>query len=569
MAGNNYFKNLADYQNAREGDLKDYHCDLCKNKGYILKYNEEEDTIDSKECGCMLHRKNIRDIRKQGLSDLFESYQFKNFLTENDWQKKMKTKAEHYANNPKGWMYIGGQIGCVDCETEYFNGIEWKKISEYQQGEKVLQYSPQEKYQDGKAKLVEPIQYIKQPANSLWQIETDRGSIDQCLSLNHNFAYLTSKGNFNKKPFMEVLNTHNSTKQGFYGKVITTFKYDGKGIDLSDEQIRLMVAVIADGSFPSDKSKCSIRVKKKRKKERIETLLSDANVEYKKRDREEYSIYSFYAPRNEKQFSFYWYDCNHEQLKIVADEVLHWDGHVSGKRRTFSTTKKDSADFIQFVFSSTGHRATISEMNRIGDLHKSIEYTVIISNNNLVSLVKSSSQKKKATIKKVPTKDGYQYCFTVPSGNLVLRRNKRIFITGNSGKTILGVSTLNVLMSKGFRCKMVMWQTLMQELKTFVNEQEYFDILNDLDKIDFLMIDDLFKVGKTNTPTESDIRLTQIVLDRRYTKGLNTIITSEMFLDDVIDNISESIGSRIAERAKGNKIQSVLDKKRNYRLLKD
>ena len=30
-----------------------------------------------------------------------------------------------------GLTEILGQTNCVDCDTEYFNGSEWKKISEY------------------------------------------------------------------------------------------------------------------------------------------------------------------------------------------------------------------------------------------------------------------------------------------------------------------------------------------------------------------------------------------------------------------------------------------------------
>ena len=35
------------------------------------------------------------------------------------------------------------------------------------------------------------------------------------------------------------------------------------------------------------------------------------------------------------------------------------------------------------------------------------------------------------------TKDGYKYCFTMPLGTLILRRNNKIFVTGNCGKTYM------------------------------------------------------------------------------------------------------------------------------------
>ena len=85
-----------------------------------------------------------------------------------------------------------------------------------------------------------------------------------------------------------------------------------------------------------------------------------------------------------------WYDCNQHQREIIADEVLNWDGSVNGKRRRFSTTIKESADFVQFVFSSLEIRSTVKEIDRIGRekidkltgkvyITKTKEYDVLLS----------------------------------------------------------------------------------------------------------------------------------------------------------------------------------------------
>ena len=57
--------------------------------------------------------------------------------------------------------------------------------------------------------------------------------------------------------------------------------------------------------------------------------------------------------RLEKEFGDYWYNCNEHQLKVIADEILHWDGYITKTRKSFSTTSKKNADFVQFVFSPT------------------------------------------------------------------------------------------------------------------------------------------------------------------------------------------------------------------------
>lgn len=63
---------------------------------------------------------------------------------------------------------------------------------------------------------------------------------------------------------------HAGSKHGFIGKFYTTFNYSGKGIPLSEFEIRLMCAIICDGHFCNlykDKSTCRINLKKKEKTE--------------------------------------------------------------------------------------------------------------------------------------------------------------------------------------------------------------------------------------------------------------------------------------------------------------
>ena len=345
---------------------------------------------------------------------------------------------------------ISGSNACVDCDTEYFNGTQWKKISEFSLGESVLQYNP-----DGSANLVVPQRYIKTPCDELYLIQSITG-VDQCVSGNHNLIYMTSKGNLAKKRVDEMLIQHENSRKGFSGKFYTTFSYnEGVGIDLSDIEIRLMCAIICEGSFSvnfRDKNIVRINIKKQRKKERLEMLLKQSGIPFRKEQYNpkdlQYNTYLFHAPRKEKEFLDYWYKCNAKQLSIVADEILHWDGTINlGKRKisSYSSTSKRNIDFVQFAFASVGVRTHIHVDDRVGKRHsdgkyiyKSICYQLTICRTKNPSIV---NPKIKKQIGKIKTKDGYKYCFTVPSGMLVLRRNGNINITGNSGKS----SWLNTL----------------------------------------------------------------------------------------------------------------------------
>ena len=330
---------------------------------------------------------------------------------------------------------LSGRPGCVDSETEYFNGTKWKKISEYEHGDKVLQYNT-----DGSAELVYPEQYHKYPCDSFWHLKSSHG-IDQMLSDEHNIVYLTSKGNLFKKNIVEFIEQHDATKYGSEAKFITTFDYGCEGINLTDEEIRVMCMVIADGYFPHMNNRCHVRVKKTRKKERAIKLLEAAGIPYEihqwgKKD-PEYRTYVFNAPLRTKVFDDYWYKCSKHQFEIITEECIYWDGTKHNGRESYSTTIKETADFLQFAFSVSGYRSHIgvSDRRNGADRSRPIEYTISKVKAKHPSLRSRSG--KKVVIEKMKAGDGYKYCFTVPSGMLVLRRDGNINITGNSGKTSL------------------------------------------------------------------------------------------------------------------------------------
>lgn len=335
---------------------------------------------------------------------------------------------------------LTGSAGCVDKDTEFFTGFGWKKISEYSPGDKVLVYTP-----DGSAHLELPEKYIKLPASQLWLTQSKYG-VDMCTCDEHNVYYLTSKGNLYHKPFSEVREAHEKSNGGFSGKFLTTFNTDEAGIDLSDAEIKIMLAVIADGSFYKNRegSYCRFHIKKERKKEELRKILQEAQIEWHEFTSAApgYTDFSIKAPRREKIFSpDYWYKCSHRQLQLICDNVLKWDGSCCSGHYSFSTTEKANADFIQYAFASCGHRATIYTNDRRGKerrgyYRKSIEYEVNITSRTLVS-IGGFHRDNANKIKIVPytTKDGFKYCFTVSSHMWVMRRNGKILITGNCGKS--------------------------------------------------------------------------------------------------------------------------------------
>lgn len=366
--------------------------------------------------------------------------------TEQGYQYTLEQRKAIWSMLNNNVSILTGPAGCVDCDTEFFTGYEWKKISQYQPGDNVLIY-----HEDGSATLEQPSNYIKLPCDQLWLTQTKYG-IDMCTCDEHNVYYITSKNNLHHTSFAKVKEMHENSVGGFSGKFITSFNGGKQGINLSDVEIKIMLAVIADGSFSSrDMSKpttyCRFHIKKERKKVELRRLFTEANMQWKETESAApgYTDFYIYAPRKEKVFSQDWYNCSHEQLQLICNNVLQWDGSVSKGRRIFSSNVKENADFIQYAFTACGYKATILTRDRSGQeyctnntiyIRKSIEYTVLITDRSLVSIGGfHRGNTSKTQIVPYKAVDGFKYCFTVSTHMWVMRRNGKIVITGNCGKS--------------------------------------------------------------------------------------------------------------------------------------
>ena len=361
--------------------------------------------------------------------------QIKRYQTGED--TPMVTRFDIFNRNALGGIFKGniitlaGTSGCVDNKTEYFNGIEWKYISEYTEGDKVLQY-----LKDGSSELVIPSKFHKYKEANMWRIKSKYG-VNQCLSAEHNVVYITSKGNLYSKPFHKVHKQHESTICGFQGKFINHFKYLGLlKPDLTPTELRFVVAIQADGHLiPNSKKRIRFNLKKERKKERLRALLNllvQEGVAIKWSENVKPTGYSeFYikvpTKFRVKEFPKDWFNLPFNYREAFFDEILHWDG--SQESHTYYNTNKQSAEVCQFIFTTLGYRSRITLDNRVG---KPLTYQVNYTTRKLTSI--SSS---KHAIQKYEEHDGYKYCFTVPSSMLIFRREGVIFVTGNSGKSYL------------------------------------------------------------------------------------------------------------------------------------
>jgi hypothetical protein len=117
-------------------------------------------------------------------------------------------------------------------------------------------------------------------------------------------------------------------------------------------------------------------------------------------------------------------------MGIITEEFTFWDGHVDERGgKIFSSTVKKNADFIQYVLATQGIRSVVVDVNHGNPKWKKV-YRVY-GNTGTTDL----SLRQAPKIETVASTDGYQYCFNTSTGFFPIRRNGKIIITGNTGKS--------------------------------------------------------------------------------------------------------------------------------------
>jgi hypothetical protein len=114
------------------------------------------------------------------------------------------------------------------------------------------------------------------------------------------------------------------------------------------------------------------------------------------------------------------------QKQILLDALIDGDGSrcESGNIK-YSTTSKQLADDVQRLALETGHPSAIG-FAKGAEAHHLNRYTVYIGKRSRSYITLHTRQ-----VDKVPYK-GKVYCFTVPTGAYVTRRNGKVSFQGNS-----------------------------------------------------------------------------------------------------------------------------------------
>lgn len=332
---------------------------------------------------------------------------------------KMVSKAElilYNLNSLRGRrkaIIVEGECFHPNAEVLTENG--WVSFENYK-GENVAQY-----HENGYISFVEPLAIVcKEFDGNLLEYKNEQ-KFYSLTTPEHNFVF--KKGiKFVKKKANDF-----SFRSGYH--IPRVANHDGDGLELTDDQIRLCIAISADFTI-REGGDLYCALKKDRKKERLCDILDRLNIPYTL-NIDGRGYYSFFIRRGNrpeyifKKFPHDWiYKTSQHQKNLIIDEILYWDGNSVPNRKQieYSTAIYENAKFIQTIATLCGFTSTIIyRNNQFGDWMK---VSILFNKKH------TDTKSLKYGTKEIPYK-GNVHCVTVPTGMILVRQNDCISVSGN------------------------------------------------------------------------------------------------------------------------------------------
>ena len=200
-------------------------------------------------------------------------------------------------------------------------------------------------------------------------------------------------------------------------------------------KLRIMVMVQADGCYTENGCVC-LGFTKLRKVERCKKLLRSAGIMFSYKiygNRHQFVIPSREVPLwlrtfKDKTFGTWLWD---ESADVFFDELVYWDGYQSATNSIqYSTCNKQNADIIQAFAHLSGRAAQMrikSRKNEHPNWNDAYVLDIWLTPKNCHEI------RTKPTITHF---EGTVYCAETKTGFFLVRRNNKVWVTGNSGRNI-------------------------------------------------------------------------------------------------------------------------------------
>ena len=206
---------------------------------------------------------------------------------------------------------------------------------------------------------------------------------------------------------------------------------------LEHAELRVLVMTQADGCYKEDGMLC-FHFKKKRKIERCKHLLRQAGIYFTVNECRTDGTTQIKIPSREqpmylrmfhdKTFGMWLLD---ESPDVFFDELRYWDGSQSAKNSIqYTTTNKVNADIVQAFAHTSGRCAKMKTVIRDKEhpnWSDAYYLDIWLTPKNCHEI------RVKPTVSQF---NGKVYCAETPTGYFLVRRNGKVWVTGNSGRGI-------------------------------------------------------------------------------------------------------------------------------------
>ena len=448
-----YFADYLTYRNRKSaiagGDIEDMDFDEdVPNTGYLSMYREVDGRIPTPaiEIGAISNRyRHIGVVNIPRVTSLFGEEMRRLFGCGEgfvqlgfDYASLENRVQGHYVFPYEGGEELAKSLvaekpndsHCFSEDTEILTSRGWKFFGELSYEDEVAQF------EKGSISFVKPSDIIYE--NYEGDMYFDPNS-NLKITPNHRMYYESYcegvRGNNPSRVCIAEDFTPSSDKR-LLSAGITTVKRNN---NLTENEIKLLVAIQADGSLAKDCSAITFSFTRKDKIERMSGLLKELSAPFKRgihsrKGRDEISFRLKASSLTVKMRS--WLGANKEftdkflnmsfsQINTLIEEIKFWDGTVNINGDVIlDTTCKETVSVVQTLCTLIGRKCKTSSYDKKKG-YKIIHRAYISKN--------STKPYRKADLKfEKEFYSGKIGCVTVPSGLIVVRKGNIITISGNS-----------------------------------------------------------------------------------------------------------------------------------------
>jgi len=306
---------------------------------------------------------------------------------------------------------------CVDSETDILTHEGWKHYDELSVGEMVWTYNPELNKMEKK-----PIREVIIYPHYNGTVYSIGKRTSMRMTDEHTVVFFSNKKYKEKKA-----NVFFSTKR--YVEIMTSFDTEHLGIDLTDDEIRLYVMLVCDGTI-ANSNLGRLRFSKQRKIEYTENLLRHMSLPFTKNIiRNGMTYFNFKIPEKIMSLRIKGLDrkiinMTNRQVDILLEAYVNSDGNRNCNGYMIYTSKVSEVNILQELFITHGYYCIASKRVNHG-FSKNPSYTLgVYKNKTRLSISPSGHFKEEV-------KDELFWCIRVDNHNFIARRNGKVFLTGN------------------------------------------------------------------------------------------------------------------------------------------